>query len=129
MESIFKQVEFAKSHSNIEDGRGACIFKGKKVLVVGFSHLPSNFHYTSEDSKQHNEIHISAVHDVIMKIGSYRKVTYMDLDIAVSDEPTIQELGLIVEMKFKKLWIFGNPKPFDPTEYFIQVLKLNKIRL
>lgn len=118
---IKKQVEFAKSHSNVKDALGACIFKGRKLWVIGCSHLPLKFKYTSEKAKQLPELHITAVMDAIMKIGSYKHTTYSDLDIAVSDPLKVGDIALIVEMGFKTLWI-GDDK-FDPAEHFRQHLK------
>jgi len=128
IDEIVKHVKFAKSHSNVDDAKGACILKGKKLLVTGFSRLPLHYHYTSEESPQHPELHISAVQDVIMKIGSYRKVSYTDLDIAVSEKPTLPDLVLIAEMGFKKLWILGDEKAYDPCDYLHDVLYEKEIK-
>lgn len=61
---------------------------------------------------------MSAVQDLVIKLGSYRRVTYADLDIVVSEVPTLPDVILIVEMGFKKLWVHGLTKSIDPVDYF-----------
>jgi hypothetical protein len=123
IEDLLKQIEFAKSHSTIKNAEGICVYKGKKLLLAGWTRLPLKYHYSSPDSPQHEVLHISAMQDVVIKLGSYRRVSYSDLDIGLEKEPTLSDLALIVEMGFKKLWIMGNPKPFDPIDYFHEKLR------
>lgn len=128
-EEIKTQVEFAKSHSTvIDESRGAVLFKGSKTWIVGFSRLPLDLKYSSEESPLHTELHINAVQDAIMKVGSYRKVVYSDLDIALSDEPTLNELALIVDMGFKRLWILGKDKALKPDDYLREAIRKNNLK-
>lgn len=119
IEDLQKQITFAKSHSTIRNAQGVCVYKGKKLLVSGFSRLPLNYKYSSENSPQHTELHISAIQDIIMKLGSYRRVSYNDLDIVMDDHPSMQDMALIADMGFRKLIILSdNSKGCDPIEYF-----------
>lgn len=124
---ISKQVEFAKSHSTVVDAQGAVIFRNKKIWVIGYAHLPLKYKYSSEETKQFPEIHITAVMDAIMKIGSYKTSQYADLEFAVSGPIKIGDLALIVEMGFKTLWI--KDEKVIPPEYFSQILRSSNIKL
>lgn len=128
-EDLQRQVQFAKSHSTVKDAQGVCVYKGKKLLISGFSRLPLHYKYSSSKSPQYPELHLSAVQDVVMKLGSYRRVSYNDLDIVMSDTPTIQDMVLIVEMGFRKLIILNEgTKGHDPAEYFHDRLREQDVK-
>jgi len=123
-EDYQKQILLAKSHSTVKDAQGVCVYKGKKLLIAGFGRLPLHYKYSSPKSPQFPELHLSAVQDVVIKLGSYRRVSYSDLDIIMSDAPTLSDLTLIVEMGFKKLIILSEgTKGHDPADYFFDRLQ------